>query len=88
MPYNLALTARIPGNATKDQVWKAILIQARDATGFIPAITACEVVEESGPTKFTRKLLLLGQTIFEEVELFAPSLVSDAHESKQIHKLM
>jgi hypothetical protein len=78
MVHNLALTALIPsGTATKDQAWKVLVIKARNAAGFVLAITASEVVEESGPNRFTRKSSLFDRsTVLEDVDCFGPSLVS------------
>ncbi|GAA5841958.1 hypothetical protein JCM9279_003169 [Rhodotorula babjevae] len=57
-----------------DQLWAGLGIKARDPTRFVPAITACRVVEET-EDKVTRIVRFGdGPEVKEEVHFFPPTI--------------
>lgn len=75
--FNFAFTAPFPKGATitPAQAFEALRIKAREPARFIPAIEACEVLEET-PTYLKRKATIKGKgEIVEDVYLYAPALV-------------
>ena len=57
--YTFAKTITIPPHISQEQLSEVLEIKARNAIGFIPGVTKCEVVEELDPTEgniFIRKV--------------------------------
>jgi acetylaranotin biosynthesis cluster protein L len=76
-------TATVPVNPngetplTREQVWKGLVLKARDARQFLPpnVCTRCDVVEESA-THFVREATILGADLREIIALEPQSKVT------------
>src|SRR5260370_21794502 len=77
--YTFAKTATIPSHISQEQLSEVLKIKARNAIGFIPGVTKCEVVEELDPTEgniFIRKVTFCdGVSCQEKHTVFPPSHV-------------
>ena len=56
---------------TRDQVWRGLVLKAEDATRFVPAITACTVVERFAGG-LVREATHAGHTVRERVAFDPP----------------
>ncbi|KAG8699527.1 hypothetical protein FRC09_006570 [Ceratobasidium sp. 395] len=76
--YNFAYTAPFPKDTkiTKEQAFEALRIKSREPMKFVPAIVACEVLEET-PTFIKRKATTKDSRVMvEDIDLYQPTLVT------------
>jgi hypothetical protein len=72
-----ALAINEPGEPQLDRaaVWAGLVLKANNALPFVPAMTACEVVDRLGPTVFDRDIEFRGQQFRERITLEEPHRV-------------
>ncbi|EPQ56476.1 DUF1857-domain-containing protein [Gloeophyllum trabeum ATCC 11539] len=70
MVYPIVATRAVPSTITREQLWKGLKVKAREPRGFTP-ITECEVLSEH-KTGLSRRIVLEGLTIHEDVEFVEP----------------
>jgi hypothetical protein len=76
--FNYAYTAPFPKDSkiSSEQAFEALRHKAREPMSFVPVIASCNVLEEN-PKYIKRKVALkTGLEMTEDVDLYAPSLVS------------
>ena len=76
--FSFAYTVPFPKDSkiTQEQAFEGLRIKARSPMRFVPMITECEVLEET-PTTLKRKATTKsGASTVEDIDLYAPSLVS------------
>jgi len=56
-------------------VWDGLVLKANNALPFVPAMTACEVVDRLAPTVFDRDIEFRGQQFRERITLEEPHRV-------------
>ncbi len=72
-----ALSVNEPGQPHLDRgaVWDGLVRKANNALPFVPAMTACEVVDRHGPQEFDRDIEFRGQQFREKITLEEPHRV-------------
>lgn len=58
-----------PVSLTRAQVWKGLVMKARDAVPFVPGMSSCRVVEDYDDDSFLREVVYRGETIRELIKL-------------------
>jgi hypothetical protein len=71
------LAVNEPGQPHLDRgaVWDGLVRKANNALPFVPAMTACEVVDRHGPAVFDRDIEFRGQQFRERITLEEPHRV-------------
>ncbi|QRV84140.1 hypothetical protein RhiJN_12156 [Ceratobasidium sp. AG-Ba] len=76
--YNSAYTAPFPSDTkiTIDQAFEALRIKCREPMKFVPAIVACDVLEETSTFIKRKATTRDGKEMLEDMDLYKPALVT------------
>lgn len=66
------LTSTLPVRLTRDELWAGLRRKAEDPVPFIPAITACTVLERRPDGSLVREIVIGGETRQRELVTFEP----------------
>lgn len=72
MSSTSVLTSTLRVGLTRDQLWAGLRRKAEDPVPFIPAITACDVLERHGDGSLVREIVIGDQTRQRERVTFEP----------------
>ncbi|HEX5402452.1 MAG TPA: AtaL-like protein [Pseudonocardiaceae bacterium] len=67
-----SLTSSLPVRLSRDDLWAGLLRKAEDPVAFIPAITACTVLERRSDGSLVREIVVDGETRQRELVTFEP----------------